>query len=102
MRAGPDQFDHLVDGPDRTLDLQAVDAAIGIVCIGTDRGNLIVPQDAGPPWRKTGWSINYLFAPKFTLGKATIKQVALGSMLLVVQDSYSRAHAARSYGASTK
>ena len=52
--------------------------------------------------RQPGWSINYLFAPKFTLGQASIKEVALGSILHVVQDSYSRAHADRSYSSSAR
>lgn len=47
-----------------------------------------------------GWTVNHLFAPKYTLGLATIPDVALGSMLHVVQDSFSDAHALRAYDAS--
>ncbi len=47
-----------------------------------------------------GWTVNHLFAPKYTLGLATIPDVALGSMLHVVQDSFSDAHAQRAYDAS--
>lgn len=47
--------------------------------------------------RQSGWTINHLFAPKFTLGRNTIKDVALGSMLHIIQDSYSRSHATRDY-----
>lgn len=65
-------------------------------------GEVALPTATNYFTRKTGWTINHLFAPKFTLGKATIKHVALGSMLHVVQDSYSRAHAARSYDASAQ
>lgn len=43
---------------------------------------------------------NHLFAPKYTLGLATIPDVALGSMLHVVQDSFSDAHAERAYDVS--
>lgn len=47
--------------------------------------------------RQPGWSVHYLFAPQFTLGRTTIKDVALGSILHVVQDSFSKAHSSRDY-----
>lgn len=48
-----------------------------------------------------GWTVNHLFGPTYTLGKATIPDVALGSILHVVQDSFSDAHAARAQDATT-
>lgn len=47
--------------------------------------------------QQPGWTVNYLFAPKFTLGKSTIPDVALGSILHVLQDSFSDAHVERAY-----
>jgi len=49
-----------------------------------------------------GWSVNYLLAPKWTLGKATIRDVALGSILHIIQDSYSESHTDRTFGSSQK
>jgi len=52
--------------------------------------------------RQPGWTVNHLFAPKYTLGKRTIRDVALGSMLHVIQDSFSKAHVHRAFdGTST-
>lgn len=52
--------------------------------------------------KQPGWTVNHLFAPKFTLGKATIPDIALGSILHVIQDSFSRAHVQRNFDASAE
>lgn len=66
----------------------------------TDLGEVQYPVTERYFSRQSGWTVNHLFAPKFTLGKATIAQVALGSILHVIQDSYSTAHAERAFDAT--
>lgn len=48
MCPGPDPADHLLDRPDRSLNLQSVDMAVGILRIGTDRSDLILTQSFDP------------------------------------------------------
>lgn len=66
----------------------------------TELGEIDLPAGAFFE-RQSGWSVHYLFAPKFTLGTASVRDVALGSILHVVQDSFSHAHTARSFASST-
>lgn len=49
-----------------------------------------------------GWSVHYLFAPKWTLGSESINEVALGTLLHMIQDSYSEAHVERVYEKTDK
>jgi hypothetical protein len=57
---------------------------------------------------RPGWSVGYLFAPKYVLrdrpesvtGRRPIASIALGSILHLIQDSYSAPHAKRVYAAS--
>lgn len=52
---------------------------------------------------QTGWTVNYLFAPKYRLtGASYTKQMAAGSLLHMVQDSYSAAHVRREFASSTE
>lgn len=44
-----------------------------------------------------GWTVNYLFGPKYRLNAETMPEVALGSILHMIQDSFSEAHARRTY-----
>jgi hypothetical protein len=74
--------------------------AIGQVEPDTTMGDLDFRVARNYFTRQSGWTVNHLLAPNFTLGKATIPKVALGSLLHVVQDSYSKAHVQRSYRAS--
>ena len=87
----------------RTIEWIEFAYAVATEQVGPDTllGDLRLPA-ARNFTRQSGWSVHYLFAPKFTLGQASIKEVALGSILHVVQDSYSRAHADRSYGPSAR
>ena len=49
-----------------------------------------------------GWTINYLFAPTYRLSERKYtSQMALGSLLHVIQDSYSRGHTLRDFSPST-
>jgi hypothetical protein len=50
---------------------------------------------------RPGWSVAYLFAPKYRLRReAHYRDMALGALLHTVQDSYSDPHAARRFDAS--
>lgn len=50
---------------------------------------------------RPGWSIAYLFAPKYRLKREEhYRDMALGALLHTVQDSYSDPHAARHFDAS--
>jgi hypothetical protein len=52
---------------------------------------------------RPGWSVSYLFGPRYVLkDRDHIPQMALGSLLHVVQDSYSEAHAKRVFLESPK
>lgn len=66
----------------------------------TDLGDVQYPVVEQYFSHQSGWTVNHLFAPKFTLGQQTIARVALGSMLHVIQDSYSTAHAERAFEAT--
>lgn len=48
-----------------------------------------------------GWTVGRLFAPKYYLRDEPFGDLALGSMLHVVQDSFARGHAVRTFEAST-
>ena len=45
--------------------------------------------------RQPGWTVNYLFGPKYRWNAETMPDVALGTILHMVQDSFSRAHVER-------
>ncbi|MEZ5743238.1 MAG: hypothetical protein R3D89_05775 [Sphingomonadaceae bacterium] len=47
---------------------------------------------------QSGWSVNYLFRPKYLLRGNSLPDNALGSMLHVIQDSYAGGHAGRNPG----
>ncbi len=50
---------------------------------------------------RPGWSIAYLFAPKYRLRREEhYRDMALGALLHTIQDSYSDPHAARIFDAS--
>jgi len=49
--------------------------------------------------RQPGWTVNRLLAPKYRLNRDSIRDVALGSMLHVVQDSFAVGHNRRAYDA---
>lgn len=51
--------------------------------------------------QQSGWTTNYLFAPRYRLKTADHNRLmAAGSLLHMVQDSYSAAHTRRAYDAS--
>lgn len=52
--------------------------------------------------RQPGWTVNHLFGPKYRWSAETMPQVALGSILHMVQDSFSRAHVERGYAPSAR
>ncbi|BAK67343.1 hypothetical protein SLG_26680 [Sphingobium sp. SYK-6] len=74
--------------------------AIGNIEAETKLGDIDDPVMTEYFTKQSGWTVNHLFAPKFTLGRSTIPDVALGSILHVVQDSFSDSHATRDYGSS--
>ncbi len=52
---------------------------------------------------QSGWTIHYLFAPEYQLkGNAHKRMMAAGSLLHMVQDSYSAAHATRTFEPSPR
>ncbi|CAG8866459.1 hypothetical protein [Pseudomonas fluorescens] len=52
---------------------------------------------------QSGWTVSYLFGPKYRLRDDNhFQEMALGSLLHLVQDSYSDAHTQRSLEASAK
>lgn len=51
---------------------------------------------------RTGWTVNYLFAPRYRLKEGGYtRRMAAGSLLHLIQDSYSRAHVDRAMEPST-
>lgn len=53
--------------------------------------------------QRPGWSVNYLFAPLYRLtGPDYTRDMALGSLLHLVQDSYSEAHTRRAFEPSDR
>ncbi|TWT23659.1 hypothetical protein FQY83_03295 [Luteimonas marina] len=64
----------------------------------------VPPSDLQPYFRNQGgWTVNYLFAPRYRLKSAShIRSMAAGSLLHMVQDSYSAAHADRAFEASDR
>lgn len=52
---------------------------------------------------QTGWTVNYLFAPRYRLKEAAYsRRMAAGSFLHMVQDSYSAAHTERDFSPSAQ
>ncbi|MCP1617471.1 MULTISPECIES: hypothetical protein [Pseudomonadaceae] len=50
---------------------------------------------------QTGWTISYLFGPKYKLSRRDhFQEMALGSLLHMIQDSYSEGHTLRKFDAS--
>jgi hypothetical protein len=47
-----------------------------------------------------GWTVSYLFGPRYRLKGDHYSSMALGSLLHVIQDSFSEAHTFRDFGAS--
>ena len=54
--------------------------------------------------KQPGWAISYLLGPRYLLRQQPdhFQQMALGSLLHMVQDSYSAAHAERAFDASPR
>ncbi|WP_152984369.1 hypothetical protein [Stenotrophomonas terrae] len=53
--------------------------------------------------QQSGWTVNYLFAPKYRLKNAQYtRNMAAGSLLHMVQDSYAAAHSRRDFGATAR
>lgn len=52
---------------------------------------------------QSGWTVNYLFAPHYRLREGTYtRRMAAGSLLHMVQDSYSAAHVDREFGPTAR
>lgn len=66
--------------------------------------NRVMPVGLQPYFQQqSGWTVNYLFAPKYQLKGVQHKYaMATGSLLHLVQDSYSAAHVQRAFDASER
>lgn len=76
--------------------------ATGTIDAETTLAEVPMPIVARYFTRQSGWTVNHLFAPNYTLGRATIPDVALGATLHAIEDSFSAAHTDRTAEASKR
>lgn len=75
--------------------------AIGSIGTESTLGQVEVPGFGEFFGHLNGWSVSYLFAPKYLLRSGDhFSQMALGSLLHVIQDSFSAAHVERAFNAT--
>jgi hypothetical protein len=76
----------------------AYQIALNRISPQTRLGQIDLPVTRNAFRNQRGWTVDYLFAPVYRLDP--VGDVALGSMLHAVQDSYAAGHAKRAFGSS--